>query len=125
MSDYMCPYRCSYRTNAGYCGYTGGHEACQYRRINGFDYESKQFYAEPVKTPEERYVWPPKTNADRIRAMTDEELSIALCRCGCPPYFWNEDGTLDCPKPDSDVCEEVCGECWLDWLKQEVTENDS
>lgn len=33
MSDYICPYNCSYRTNSGFCGYTGGHEACQYRII--------------------------------------------------------------------------------------------
>lgn len=33
MSDYICPYSCSYRTNSGFCGYTGGYDACQYRRI--------------------------------------------------------------------------------------------
>lgn len=33
MSDYICPYTCSYRTNSGFCGYTGGYDACQYRRI--------------------------------------------------------------------------------------------
>ena len=33
MSDYICHYNCSYRTNSGFCGYTGGYEACQYRRI--------------------------------------------------------------------------------------------
>lgn len=33
MSDYICPYNCSYRTNSGFCGYTGGYDACQYRII--------------------------------------------------------------------------------------------
>lgn len=33
MSDYICLYNCSYRTNSGFCGYTGGYEACQYRRV--------------------------------------------------------------------------------------------
>ena len=33
MSDYICPYNCSYRTNRGFCGYTGGYNACQYRTI--------------------------------------------------------------------------------------------
>lgn len=33
MSDYICPYNCSYRTNSGFCGYTGGYDACQYRLI--------------------------------------------------------------------------------------------
>lgn len=32
MSDYICPYNCSYRTNSGFCGFTGGYEVCQYRR---------------------------------------------------------------------------------------------
>ncbi len=30
MSVYICPYTCSYRTNAGHCGKTGGYESCQY-----------------------------------------------------------------------------------------------
>lgn len=33
MGDFICPYACSYRTNSGFCGYTGGYEACQYRKI--------------------------------------------------------------------------------------------
>lgn len=33
MSDYICHYNCSYRTNSGFCGYTGGYESCQYRKI--------------------------------------------------------------------------------------------
>lgn len=53
---------------------------------------------------------PPITNADRIRAMTDEELADFLWSCvrpGCPP--------IDCAF-------ETCGaeKCWLDWLKQEA-----
>ena len=117
MSDYLCPYRCSYRTNAGYCGYTGGHEACQYRRINGFDYESKQFYAEPVKTPEERYVWPPKTKGDLIRAMTDEELADKFeeIQLKTVKAYGNDDLLL----------KGELREYWLDWLKQEVTDNST
>ena len=114
MSDYLCPYRCSYRTNAGYCGYTGGYEACQYRRIIGFDYESKQFCAEPVKTPEERYVWPPKTNGDMIRAMTDEELAEWLeqfASCELCPAIRERCGYGD-----------GCVKAWFDWLKQKMEE---
>lgn len=33
MGDFICPYTCSYRTNSGFCGYTGGWESCQYRKI--------------------------------------------------------------------------------------------
>lgn len=52
-----------------------------------------------------------KTNADRIRAMTDEELAKLLsgmscrrCPISCKGGFQN------------------CTDFWLDWLKQEATE---
>ena len=47
------------------------------------------------------------TNADRIRAMSDEELSkIMEHELGCPV-------TGDCAKMSKD-----CKACWLDWLQQ-------
>jgi hypothetical protein len=57
----------------------------------------------------------PLTNADRIRAMTDEELAELIadgcCRnIDCPDEFYMEDGLN-------------CHGCWLDWLKQEVSDN--
>ena len=48
------------------------------------------------------------TNADRIRAMTDEELVDLFRYRGCPP----DRLTGKCVK----VC--VCEACWVDWLKQ-------
>lgn len=48
------------------------------------------------------------TNADRIRAMTDEELAEWLNETLVSPYYY-----LTTP------------EMWLGWLKQEVTANDS
>ena len=60
------------------------------------------------------------TNADKIRAMTDEELAVVLRdNCGnreCPPYHVTD------LFPD-DECLESCKMCWLDWLKQEVSDN--
>ena len=52
----------------------------------------------------------PQTIADRIRNMTDEELAkiFALKRPGPPFAKW----------PTS--CENGCGNCWLNWLQQEV-----
>lgn len=56
------------------------------------------------------------TNADRIRSMPDEELAgwincrISICVPGKKPG-------RDCPIG-------MCEECWLEWLKQEVTENE-
>lgn len=52
----------------------------------------------------------PKTNADHIRAMTDEELAKFLCEQGfcvderCP-RLWDETN---------------CVECIMEWLKSEV-----
>ena len=59
---------------------------------------------------------PPRTNADRIRAMTDEDLAEFLNRGGCKALttesyvcdFYTDDLQTD------------CSACWLDWLKQEA-----
>ena len=58
-----------------------------------------------------------QTNADRIRSMTDEELA----------EFINDVFYTLAVKPGMcDVCDNDgvnnCRECWLDWLKQEVSE---
>lgn len=55
------------------------------------------------------------TNADRIRSMTDEELAVEMCAKGGCPH--------DCETPDD--MDTDCLQCWLDWLKEEVTANDS
>lgn len=48
----------------------------------------------------------PETNADRIRAMTDEELAEVIC---CQNY-----------KHKDDCFNTPCSECIKEWLKQEV-----
>lgn len=48
------------------------------------------------------------TKADKIRAMTDEELAEKFQEYDCPP-----DG-VDIP------CSEDCTTCWLRWLQQPV-----
>lgn len=58
-----------------------------------------------------------KTNGDRIRAMTDDmQLAIFFASVfGCP---YDREIALD-------KCESwsnACVSCWLDWLKQEVTD---
>ena len=45
-----------------------------------------------------------KTNADRIRAMSDEELADFISNCGCPDHAQN--------------CRASCADCTLKWLKQ-------
>lgn len=57
----------------------------------------------------------PQTNADRIRAMSDEELASEMCELtkpNCPPkHGWK-------------LCvESKCKQCWLDWLRQEATDD--
>ena len=63
--------------------------------------KSKRPYCKPKK----------QTNADRIRAMSDEDLAMNMM---CP----NENGLgeIDCDK--SDNCN--CYECILHWLQSEV-----
>lgn len=53
---------------------------------------------------------PPKTNADRIRAMSDEELAVLLSQRGCPcvPGLTNEMCSLH----------ETCKESVEVWLRQ-------
>ena len=53
----------------------------------------------------------PKTNADRIRAMTDEELA---------QYMGDVQTWGGCPNHGARNCTENCADCWLDWLKQEA-----
>ena len=59
----------------------------------------------------------PITNADRVRAMTDEELAYELSDVGCPATL------TTCPYDDCDgqPSDEMCQKCWLDWLRQEAT----
>ena len=59
------------------------------------------------------------TNADRIRAMSDEELADyaykVLGNYCCPPE--REHATRSCIID----MKEDCDNCWLDWLRQEAT----
>lgn len=52
----------------------------------------------------------PQTNADRIRAMTDEELA---------EWLSDMHDTVTCPNNGAIDCNPSCKRCWLDWLKQE------
>lgn len=52
-----------------------------------------------------------QTNADKIRAMSDEELATFLY------HAWNNASW--CMVKDHCPDEDSCFPCWLDWLKQE------
>ena len=66
--------------------------------------------------------WKPQTeivtNADCIRAMTDEEIAEMFSHSG--KYFCHGNGY----DPHSERCDygDECEECWLDWLRQEAAE---
>lgn len=50
----------------------------------------------------------PTTNADRIRAMSVEEMAVEMtAKGGCPH---------DCDTPDD--MDTDCVQCWLDWLRE-------
>lgn len=52
------------------------------------------------------------TNADRIRAMTDEELATKLYLFTCIHVF---DSEVKCK-------DNGCKKCWLDWLRKVATD---
>ena len=63
------------------------------------------------------YKYSPVTNADRVRAMTDEELAgiLAMQSVVSPPWCAEN---YDCPYADQDPVR--CDLCALDWLKEEA-----
>lgn len=58
----------------------------------------------------------PKTNADRIRSMTDEELA---------QYMGDVQTWGGCPNHGARNCTENCADCWLDWLRKEANHDDA
>ena len=56
----------------------------------------------------------PKTNADRIREMSDEELAKKLSPGNCPPGIvsYEHCGHIKCEK------------CWLSYLRSPVEESE-
>ena len=78
-------------------------DSCRYQN----DFE---FHACHICHMEKDMYKPKKTNADRIRAMSDKELGewVAKSFIHCPHY-----GEYDYP------CDS-CAECWTEWLKQEA-----
>ena len=62
----------------------------------------------------------PKTNADRIRAMTDEELAKLIS--GLSEHCLAGIGACDCSNIETHPCYEVCEEIARNWLQSEVEE---
>lgn len=67
----------------------------------------------------ERFCPRTMTRADRLRSMTDEELARYLCPYRCP----SAQIEYECAKK-TETEERDCKKCWLDWLKQEVDDDN-
>lgn len=98
---WLCPRPCENKTADGYCGTSW----CINPMYSNIGTANEKLMGGLRKT----------TNADRVRAMTDEELAeFESERMCCPP------GKPGCGKNNL-TCDN-CEQCWLDWLKQEATE---
>ena len=98
---HQCDKPCGNKTASGYCATT----VCinpKYSNIGTVQYG---------QGVQKRII----TNADRIRSMTDEELADWL------GVYCNGQTTQEVGKPCVSGMGS-CEECWLDWLKGEVSE---
>ena len=95
---------CKYETSNGRCGLKG----C-------YAYRHKCYTEDMCKCHE------PQTNADRIRAMSDEEISEFVCRNGintlCDIICGGECNAIASFKKSGD---EACKEIVMNWLQQPV-----
>ena len=76
------------------------------------DWCEKAFDSPDPEIERDCYYFKHMTNADKIRAMTAEELFH---------LFTDAYGVFACPS-DGKCVDEDCSECWERWLKQEVEE---
>lgn len=70
----------------------------------------------PKYDPDEFFHHKRQTNADSIRAMSDEELA---------EWLNGMHYSYCCPNDGAHDCRMTCFVCWLDWLQQEVDTNDN
>ena len=68
-------------------------------------------YSENSDDPPAKYEPKQITNADRLRAMSDEELAKWLAA--------HNERSAVCPNFGAHGCQASCIQCWLDWLRQE------
>ena len=100
---------CKYETSNGRCGLKG----C-------YAYRHKCYTEDMCKCHE------PPTNADRIRAMSDEELATHLHDIGWDCHLCAEHGRLDNePLLRGEKCDEKCMDHCLEWLQQPTATESS
>ena len=113
----MSGINCAYSIDDG--GYCTKHSNAFYDAacylLDGKPCEDRKPVAEPCNNLSKPF----KTNADRVRAMSDEELAIQIADWNsgdCPPLEF-------CPKhrnEETKLLECTPWKCWLDWLRQEA-----
>ena len=85
--------------------------SCRHHCVDFFEPPCCECYFHPDKDPDK---WEPQITRhyDRIINKTPEELAewIAGIYPDCPPGF----------SPAPLGCDDVCAECWLEWLKGEA-----
>ena len=65
------------------------------------------------------------TNADRVRAMSDEELAVWLTENGWDCHLCSEHWQLDNePLLRGEKCDEKCSEHCLEWLRKTAAEEE-
>ena len=65
------------------------------------------------------------SNADRIRAMTDEELAAVISQKeGLVQFCGNKVECLEMLCTDAEIPDEWCMECAMEWLKQPCEEGN-
>ena len=78
-----------------------------------------KFYDGVLQGKPTKYRKKPQTNADRIRAMSDEELANHLHNIGWDCHLCAEHKRLDNePLLRGEKCDEKCTEHCLEWLEQ-------
>lgn len=86
------------------------------RKCTGANCPMQVGYVDPETCPEPekcQYATFPQTNADRIRAMTDEELAEYLSEV----HY--------CPTPSPCDATKNCKDCWAEWLRSSVEESET
>ena len=101
--SYLCQHQCEGKTEYGYCRYTWCVNPLHSNLGTAYQGQGVQMAI--------------ITNADRIRAMSDEELAVqlALPYLTSPPWCSEH---ITCPYISEDPT--PCDKCALDWLRGEV-----
>ena len=100
MSVYFCHIPCSNKNEYGYCKTS----YCINSNLPNYTVLPNVIVGSIPKKP--------KTNADRIRAMTDEELAEWFLKiAACPCDAMNDGCALN---------DDTCKQAWLDWLRKEI-----